>query len=552
MSLLSLRLSGAFRFLAARPLWSVFAGLLLAGLLIAGYRGVFAGASWILDYPLIDSIAPAVLRRSLEGVFLVLMAAVLFSVMIASISTLFGSQDLEFLLSQPTGSAGVFSLKVAELFLNAAGLPLVFTLPVLLGLGSALEAAPSYYLVSILSAVALYALPVTLGALIALVLVRFSPAGRVREVAISVSICAAAVALLALRSLRPEQLLNLDLADAELFERFLTTFSNLDLGWLPPAWASNASWSALSGELHPSLFLLLGLGAAGLMLTGWLARVAYRRGWVRSLDSSPQGRTRPARITPAWWERSLLRHLGVIGAILVKDIRSFTRDVQQWSQLIVLLALAGVYFVSLSATPVPTQQFRDAVGAINIAFMGFIAAGVGVRIAYPAVSLEGGTWWLQQVQPVRTRDVVLAKFLLVLPVMLALSGTLGVAAVWLLDLSQLLATASLIAALAAAVALSGLAVGIGAALPRFAHTNPNELAVSPGAIMYMGFALLYAAAVTVLLARPAWRAINSQAGASYWLTGEGLLTLAVLVLLTVFATAAPLALGTRRLARYGT
>lgn len=33
--------------------------------------------------------------------------------------------------------------------------------------------------------------------------------------------------------------------------------------------------------------------------------------------------------------------LGVTGAIIAKDARVFMRDVQQWSQLIVLAALAG-------------------------------------------------------------------------------------------------------------------------------------------------------------------------------------------------------------------
>src|SRR5690606_15668600 len=99
------------------------------------------------------------------------MAAVLFSVLIASIGTLYGSEDLELLLAQPTSTAAVFGMKVLELFVNTAGLPLIFTLPVLVGVGAALHAPPLYYLVGTLAAAALYAMPVTLGALLALLLV---------------------------------------------------------------------------------------------------------------------------------------------------------------------------------------------------------------------------------------------------------------------------------------------------------------------------------------------------------------------------------------------
>ncbi len=549
MTLAGLRLRGALRSLTARPVWLIIAVGMLAALLYWGYRAVHAGTLWILNYPLIDTIAPAVIQRSLEGMFLMLMAAVLFSVLIASIGILYGSQDLELLLAQPINSAAVFSLKVTELFINAAGLPLLFTLPFLLGVGTAMEAHPLYYLVSIVSALALFALPVTAGALLALVLVRYSPAGRVREIATAVSITFAAAAVLGLRALRPEQILNLNPADAEAFDTFLRAFTSLELGWLPPAWATNASWAAMDGGIHASFIVLIAAGAIGLAVTGVLAHLAYTRGWVRSLDTNPLGRDGRER-SETRFERWFVRRTGTVGAILVKDFRSFTRDVQQWSQLIVLVALAVVYFVSLSAIPVPTQQFRDAVGALNVAFMAFISAGVGVRIAFPAVSLEGATFWLLQVQPVRPRQVVIAKFLFVLPIMLTLGAALGIAAVRLLDMNPLLATSSVISALAAAIAMSGLAVGIGAAQPQFKHTNPNELAMTPGAITYMAFALLYAGVITILLARPAWSVISNRAGAGYWLTGEGVLILLALALVTTVTTALPLIHGSRQLARY--
>lgn len=549
MTLAQLRLRGAVRSLTARPLWLLGAAVLLGGVTYAAYRGVRAAVTWLYAYPLIDTIAPAVTQRSLEGLFLMLMAAVLFSVLVASIGTLYGSDDLELLLAHPTSTARIFGMKVLELFVNAAGLPLLFTLPVLAGVGVALEAPPLFYLVSTLAAVALYSLPVTLGSLLALVLVRFSPAGRVREVATAVSISAAAAALLGLRALRPEQLLQLDAEDSEAFEAFLTAFARLEIGWLPPAWATNASWAAIDGRIHLGLGVLLLVGGLGLLLTGLLARLAFARGWVRSLDAAPGVRFRRGG-RPALWERLLVGALGTAGAIIAKDARVFTRDVQQWSQVIVLAALAGVYFVSLSAIPVPTQQFRDVMGAMNIAFVSFIVAGVALRMAYPSVSYEAGAFWLLQVQPVRPRAVVLAKFLFLLPLMVALAVGLGVAAGRVLDLSPTLAFGAPLAAGFSALGLTGLAVGMGAANPRFSYTNPNELAMTPGALAFMGLALVYATLVTLLLARPAWTALRQPSVTAYWTSAEGLLVLAGLSALTLLATVLPLWHGARHLARH--
>jgi ABC-2 type transport system permease protein len=548
VTLVNLRARGALRSLAARPVWLAVTGVLLVLGTYGGYRLVHHGVTWLHGYPLIDSIAPAITQRSLEGFFLMLMAAVLFSVLIASIGTLYGSADLELLLALPTSPLRIFSMKVTELFINAAGMPLIFTLPVLIGVGAALGARPLYYPVSVLAAVALYALPVALGALLALLLVRISPVGRVREVATAVSISVAAAALLGLRALRPEQLFTLNAANEEAFERFLTGFARLEIGWLPPAWATNASWAALDGQLHAGFAALLAVGLAGLALTGLLAQLAYRRGWVRSLDTTPARRARPARPAPLW-ERLLTSGFGTVGAIISRDARIFFRDVQQWSQLLVLFALAGVYFVSLAAIPVPTQQFRDVLGMLNVAFVSFITAGVALRIAYPSVSYEAAAYWLTQVSPIRKRDLVLAKFLFTLPIMLVLSLALGLAARFLLDLSPILALAAPLAAVSSAVALTGLAVGVGAAHPRFRFTNPNELAMTPGAFIFMVLAFAYSAVITLLLARPAWNAISQPGNTQYWSSPEGLLILVALARITLITAGLPLLHGTRHLQR---
>ncbi|HRP46086.1 MAG TPA: hypothetical protein PLT07_00935 [Trueperaceae bacterium] len=547
MTLANLRIRGALRSLAARPSWLLFSLSLVGGAAYLGFRLVRFGVAWLYAYPLIGTIAPAVTQRSLEGLFLMLMAAVLFSVLIASIGTLYGSEDLELLLAQPTSTAAVFGMKVLELFVNTAGLPLIFTLPVLVGVGAALHAPPLFYLVGTVAAAALYAMPVTLGALLALLLVRLSPAGRVREVATAISISAAAAALLGLRALRPEQLARIRPEDSDAFERFLAAFARLEIGWLPPAWASSASWAALDGRLAISVLLLVGVAVGGLLLTGALARLAFSRGWVKSLDTTPAPRTRASYRTPAW-EMFLGSRSGPIGAIIAKDMRVFFRDVQQWSQVIVLAALAGVYFVSLAAIDLPTQQFRDVIGALNIAFVSFIVAGVALRVAYPSVSYEAGTYWLVQTQPVRKRDLVLAKFLFTLPLMVALALGLGVAAGRVLDLSPTLAFGAPLAAALSAVGLTGLAVGLGASHPRFSYTNPNELAMTPGALTFVGLGMAYSVLLTLLLARPAWVALRNP-NAPYWTSPEGALVLLVLVGLTLLTAFVPLWLGVKQLAR---
>lgn len=539
-----MRLRGTFNALRRTPLRLLF-GL---GLLALVYWGVGSLTTRALDFitrlPDIGTIADAVVLRSLEGLFVVLMVSVAFSVLTGAISTLFGSTDLPLLLALPVPPWQVFGLKVAETYLSSALLPALLTVPVLTALGAHHAAPIAYYPVAVLAVMALYALPVALGSFLALVLMRLAPQGRAKEVATALSVVVAAGLVLGLRALRPEQL---NALSPEEFESMLGAFANLELGWLPSAWASNAVWRALDGSISPPALLLLALAALSLSLVGWVAGRAYGQGWFRGLDSLPAASPTAAarRQNLGWWERPLRR---VGQGVVVKDLLLMARDPSQWSQLLVLVALAGVYFISTDSLAVGMQSFRDAIGMLNVAFLAFLLAGVGVRVAFPLVSLEGEGFWLVKTAPLRAARLVRAKFLGALPVMLLFGCGLGVAVSMRLDLSAAMQLAAPLAGACAAVALTGLGVGLGAAFPRFDSTNPTEIPVSAGGLVYMVCALGYAVLSTALFAYPAWRSITGRGAAAFSWTGQdGLLVLAALALLVVLFAVVPMVVGSRRL-----
>ncbi|MEY3021164.1 MAG: hypothetical protein RIS86_360 [Planctomycetota bacterium] len=546
MTLLHLRMRASARALRDRPIWAATAVLALALTAALEFALVERGTRALLATPLFGELATPVLQRSLEGLYLLLLSSTTFSVLIAAVGILYGADDLPLLLAQPIAPARVFAQKMAELFVNAAGIPLAFTLPALAGVGVALGAPPAFHAVGALAAVALYALPVAGGSLLALLLVRVAPPGRVREVASSVAIVVAAAAVLGLRSLRPERLFALEAVGAAEFERLFAAIARLDLGGGPTAWATTAAWAALAGELHPALLALGTLAAASLAAAGGAAHVAFARGWVRSIDAPPRPRRAVERAEAAWTR--LLHRGGVVGAIVVNDVRHFVRDVQQWSQGLVIVALALVYFVSLGAIPTPTQALRDALGTVNLVFVQFLIAGVALRSCFPAVSLEGRAIWLIATLPIAPRAFVAAKFLHALPGMIAVGGGLGLLSARAIDMSPTLAAAAPVAGIAAAIAVTGLAVGVGAMAPRFDALHPHELASTPGAFVTMAGALAYATATTLLLARAAAGALRSP-NASIWATPEGWGIAAACALLTLATAAVPLAWGARSLAR---
>lgn len=544
MMLLGLRLTGTVNTVKRYPLRY----LVVVAFLGLVYWGIFRATRWAVrfldSYPSIGTIAEAVTQRSLEALFIILMFGVAFSVLTTAITTLYSSDDLPFLLSLPVAPAQVFGLKTLETFLNAALLPTLFTLPVLVGLGLERTAPLTYYGLSLAVVLALFALPVAVGALLALVLVRLAPAGRVKELATAVSVLLAAGMILGLRALRPEQLTALS---PEEFEGLLGRFASFQLNWLPPNWASQAVLRGLAGEVAPAAYLLLAVALGLLGMVAGLSAKAYREGWIRSLDAgSPRADGRFRK--PAWWEVALYR-LGRGGSVVAKDQRLLMRDPTQWSQLLVLVALAGVYLVSVSSMDVQLQQFKNALGALNLMFLSFVLAGVGVWVAYPLVSLEKEGFWILRTGPLRTAQIVLAKFMSALPVMIVFGVGMGYAAARFIDVSSTLAFVSPIAGLSAAVVMTALGVGLGAAFPRFDATNAAEIPMSVGGLIYMTLSLLYATIMTVLLALPAWRTLM-QPGSFYWREPEGQLLLGLLLFITLLVSALALWFGTVRLSRY--
>jgi len=543
-SLFALRTRAWWRSVRRAPVRHAVAGAFLAAVAWGITALVERGVRWVDGYPAIGTIADAALQRSLEAFVTLLALGVAFSVLTSAVTTLYTAQDLPLLLSWPVPVGRVFGLKVLETYIGSALLPAALTVPVLVGIGLARSAPPLFYPLATLAVLALYAMPVALGAAAALGLMRVAPAGRVKEVSTGASVVVAAGLVLALRAFRPEQLADLT---PEEFEAFLSTFAALDLGAWPPGWAGAAVWAALDGRASPALTPLVLGTVLGLGALTWAAARAYQAGWLRGLDTVPRRRDpRPRR--SARWERPLAA-LGPAGAVVIKDLRLLARDPTQGSQLLVLVALAGVYLVSTASVEVDGQRFRDALGALNVAFLGLLLAGVGVRIAFPLVSLEGEGWWWLRTAPLRARAIVAAKLAHALPPLFVLGVGLGLAQARLLDVSANLATAAALAGACAAVAVAALGVGLGAAYPRFDATQASEVPMSPGGLLYMTTALAYAAGLTVILAYPAWTTLVDP-NLPVWATQAGRLTVIAALAWTTLVAGGALAFGTWRLDRF--
>ncbi|MDP9374110.1 MAG: hypothetical protein M3Q65_16950, partial [Chloroflexota bacterium] len=220
---------------------------------------------------------------------------VLFSSFGVALSSLFLSSDLELLMAAPVDRRAVFASKILDGLGTYYLLVGVAAVPALVAYGLGLRYGPFYYLLAVVAILGTPLLPAGLGALLVMLVARFAPARRVREV------LGLAAALVGMSCSLLGQLPRLWLGrlgprgDEPDLAGFLDRIERLQGLPIPSlvagrglAAAGEGDWAGAAGGLAG--FLLLSFGAfAGCVL---LAERLYATGWVRMASSGTARRSR--------------------------------------------------------------------------------------------------------------------------------------------------------------------------------------------------------------------------------------------------------------------
>jgi len=185
----------------------------------------------------------------------------------------------------------------------------------------------------------------------------------------------------------------------------------------------------------------------------------------------------------------------------------FLRDVSQWSQLLLLLALVLVYLynfrvLDLQRIPYMSNVIKNVYGFVNLGMAGLVMSTIAVRFVFPGVSAEGAAFWIIRTAPAPLSDFLWSKFWTGFVPVFVLTEALTIIANEFLGVDPFLKVVSAIAVVFMSLALAGLATGLGARYPRFAADNPQQVAGSYGGVAFMVFAVLFVLAMIGLLGWP--------------------------------------------------
>lgn len=361
----------------------------------------------------IPPIGPILINRLLSLVFLALFLMTAFSDIITALSIMYLSRDLGLLHQHPIKPISIFIDKFIQTIFYGSWAVICFGVPLYFAYGYVFNIDWYFYPLAILSNIPFLVISAGLATLVTLLIAYVVPANRARTITIFLIGMVFFSVGLYLRFLQTGTMLGVSAPTTDLGSYLF----NLRLGttpYLPNQWLVQIFQSAADRNYSELVFYSLLLFTTAVFIIQiciQLANKVYHTGWIKAgeaVSRKSEGRWRLKEERKIIAKVSSLIPLPAsIKALLIKDIKIFWRDLTQWGQLTLLVALVLVYLFNTrsflaSGGFVGIDYFwRHLIGLVNLALTGFVLGNLAIRFVYPLISLEGRIVWVIQSSPVK-------------------------------------------------------------------------------------------------------------------------------------------------------
>ncbi len=527
------------------------------GLLGLGFWAFMYGVSFrVLTYfRTIEGLGDLLALRLLSMILLTFFSILVFSNIVASLSTFYLSGELDLLLSAPVGTERIYRAKFIETAIDSSWMTLIYGLPVFIAYGAVFKASVAYYLGLVLALVPFVIIPASIGIIVTMLLVNAFPARRAKDLLVLLGLLFFVVLYILFRMLRPEKLVDPDMFPS--LVQYLTALRAPVSPLLPSYWATEILSSLLrkkTADIGFNLLMLWSTGLAGIVIGEWVCGKIYYAGWSRSQEGRKAALSR-SRAVDSFFRLLTAPFRGTTRAIVLKDVKLFFRDTSQWSQLFLLFALMVVYIYSFKLLPLdraamPSFYLQNMISFLNLGMVGFVTSAVAVRFVFPAVSLEGASFWIIRSAPLSLKAFLWAKFWSSLLPLLALAEVLIVLSNKLLKVTPFMMGLGILTTFLMTFGITALGVGLGAVFPKFKYENAAQIPTGFGGIVYMLLTMLFIGLVITLEAWPVYKIFSAQSMGnritpSAWLSIT--LSFTAVLVANVLSVILPMKIGLKRL-----
>jgi len=454
---------------------------------------IYAASYGFLKY--VNSVpmaGPLILNKLLALIFLTAFMMTVLSSVIVSFSAIYFGKDIKWLLSVPIKESSIFSYKALNAAFYASWMVFAVLIPFLAALAAVKGENIWFFALSVLFAIPFLASAGFAGTGFSVIVMRFFPAAKVRNIIFITGAVFFTALLVVFRMVQPEKFISSQ--GFELLSQYLGYLDAPTAKFLPSWWYASAVIGLLSNDIsriiiHFSMLLLCAVAVWGVV------KIFAKKFFAYGLNEGQAFASTNIK------KQSFKSRLPLY-AIFQKDIKVFFRDSNQWSQILILASIILVYLFSMYKLSFETLKMHNTMSLVNCALVWFVATAVALRLAFPLISLEGESFWFLLTSPVSRFKLFTEKIIFGASPVFATAMILMAATNYMMGISKPVFMMTLAATVFTSLLISCAAVSIGAILPKFNYSNIPQIESSLGGLVFMLFSFFMIIVNIVIVMQP--------------------------------------------------
>jgi ABC-2 type transport system permease protein len=434
-------------------------------------------------------------EKILMMTFLTMFMMLIMSALVSTLNIFFLSRDLYLLLSSPLRSRTVFLWKSVEVASSSALMVIFFSMPVLFSYSYYFAPGPVEIL-AIIGVFLLYIVSgVLLGILIGLIIPAFFSVRKLQPVLSVVSIVLISGIVIFLRMLRPERFGN-----PEVINNLLDYMGGLSVegfAMLPFYWIAKAVYFVSNGD-YTGYLQTVGAFGGTILILGSFVLFLQKRFYLKLFDKLNKGSSGAYR--SGWKKSSVLK--GDYGTLWKKEIKTFLRSPDQWSQLLIIAAITVVFVLNIKGIPLPHPTVKNLIAYLNLGMAAFIVAGLNSRFTFTTIPMENPGIVHLMASPFKKEKIYRFKLLFYVVPQMLIGFSLFLAGDAALGMDGFARGSGFVFLTPILPLLTVLALFYSLRIEKSVPLTPQHLIASKNGISYMLWSLVLVVAGMVYFVRP--------------------------------------------------
>ncbi|MEN8223265.1 MAG: hypothetical protein ABFR36_08405 [Acidobacteriota bacterium] len=495
-ALLKAKLSGIINTIRNNPgrkyvLFALFGILIFAFLSFISVK-LFGYIYYQDDFP--PQLKDFLSEKLMTMVFLTMYTMLILSSLISTLNIFFLSKDLNLLFSSPMRSGRIFLWKGLEVTLNSSIMVIFFASPVISAYLYYFSSGAQNYILAMIHFVLFILTGVITGIILGFIIPGFISIKKLQPALSVVSILIISIVVIFLRLLQPEKFGNPDIID-NVFE-YIKGLSTPLFKYFPFEWLSK-SLISLSGNNNSGFFGFLSATIVLMSVLYIFLWLLQRKFYFPLFDKINRGSFGGRR---SKWEKGIIK--GDFGILLKKEVKSFLRTPEQWSQLLVIGAIIIVFIMNMKIIPLPSGQIKNIIGYMNIGMAAFIITGLNSRFTFTSMPMENPGISHLFASPFNKMKILKFKVIFYLIPMFLISFGLFFAGEVILELDKITRLSGVLYLTPVVIFITLLAFYFSLQLKGSKQLSPQHLITTREGISFMLWSLVYIVLSLIFMIRP--------------------------------------------------